>query len=91
MPEGQAIAYDDAKLKLATGGLGAQLKMLHHIRTVSVHPSAQSAWSDEDFISASGRLTAVMDILRRVHAQGESSRLHRAQADAVSFRRAGTS
>ncbi|KQS63849.1 hypothetical protein ASG39_14690 [Rhizobium sp. Leaf371] len=71
MPEGQAIAYDDAKLKLATGGLGAQLKMLHHIRTVSVHPSVQSAWSDEDFISASGRLTAVMDILRRVHAQGE--------------------
>ncbi|MBY5478303.1 DEAD/DEAH box helicase [Rhizobium leguminosarum] len=71
MPDGQAIAYDDAKLKLATGGLGAQLKMLHHIRTVSVHPSMQAARTDEDFISASGRLTAVMDILRRIHAKDE--------------------
>ncbi|NKM12104.1 ATP-dependent helicase [Rhizobium laguerreae] len=71
MPDGQAIAYDDARLKLATGGMGAQLKMLHHIRTVSVHPSVQAARSDEDFITASGRLTAVMDILRQVHSRSE--------------------
>ncbi|NLS08201.1 SWF/SNF helicase family protein [Rhizobium sp. P32RR-XVIII] len=51
--------------------MGAQLKMLHHIRTGSVHPSAQAARSDEDFITASGRLSAVMDILRQVHARGE--------------------
>ncbi len=71
MPEGQAAAYDDARLKLATGGLGAQLKMLHHIRSVSVHPSVETARPHEDFISASGRLSAVMDILRRIHANGE--------------------
>ncbi|MBY5361191.1 DEAD/DEAH box helicase [Rhizobium leguminosarum] len=71
MPDAQASAYDDARLKLAIGGMGAQLKMLHHIRTVSVHPSVQAARSDEDFITASGRLTAVMDILRQVHSRGE--------------------
>lgn len=71
MSETQALAYDDARLKLASGGAGAQLKMLHHIRSVSVHPSLDAKMNNDDFIRASGRLDATMDILRRVKANGE--------------------
>ena len=45
--------------------------MLHHIRSVSVHPGFDAALSEADFIGASARLSAVFDILRRVRAQGE--------------------
>lgn len=71
MPSYQATVYDDARLKLARGGLGAALKMLHHIRSVSVHPSLQGGGEDDDFIQASGRLSAAFDILRRIRAAGE--------------------
>ncbi len=71
MPDIQALAYDDARLKLARGGMGAQLKMLHHIRSVSVHPSLGVKMSDDDFTRSSGRLDAAMEILRRVKANGE--------------------
>ncbi|MBY2964301.1 DEAD/DEAH box helicase [Rhizobium leguminosarum] len=71
MPDVQALAYDDARLKLARGGLGAQLKMLHHIRSVSVHPSLDAKMSNDDFTRSSGRLEAAMEILRRVKASGE--------------------
>ncbi|TXL70219.1 DEAD/DEAH box helicase [Vineibacter terrae] len=71
MPDAQALAYDDARLKLARGGLGAQLKMLHHIRSVSVHPSLDEEMNNEDFTRSSGRLEATMEILRRVKAKGE--------------------
>jgi SNF2 family DNA or RNA helicase len=66
MPPQQALIYEDAKLKLAQGGLGAALKMLHHIRSVSVHPSLESSETDTDMIAASARLQATFDILRRV-------------------------
>ena len=71
MPDIQALAYDDARLKLATGGLGAQLKMLHHIRSVSVHPALDVAQSDAEFIATSGRLNGAIDILRDIKARGE--------------------
>ncbi|NKK00619.1 ATP-dependent helicase [Rhizobium leguminosarum bv. viciae] len=71
MPDLQALAYDDARLKLARGGLGAQLKMLHHIRSVSVHPSLDAKMSNDDFEYSSGRLHATMEILRRVKANDE--------------------
>lgn len=73
MPPAQANAYDDARLKLASGGLGAQLKMLHHIRTVSVHPSMATSHSDDEFVAASARLSAAMDILRGVNQRGEKA------------------
>lgn len=69
MPEIQASAYEDARLKLAQGGLGAALKMLHHIRTVSVHPA--SRLQDSDFISASARVQVTFDVLRRIAAKRE--------------------
>jgi hypothetical protein len=71
MPDIQATVYEDARLKLARGGLGAALKMLHHIRAVSVHPSLQGSSVDGDFIEASGRLSAAFEILRQIRAAGE--------------------
>jgi SNF2 family DNA or RNA helicase len=69
MPKIQASAYEDARLKLAQGGLGAALKMLHHIRTVSVHPA--SRLQDSDFISASARIQVTFDLLRRIASKHE--------------------
>lgn len=71
MPPVQASAYDDARLKLASGGRGAQLKMLHHIRSVSVHPSMAMGDGDDGFVATSARLSAVMDILRGVKLREE--------------------
>lgn len=64
MPTQQALTYEDAKLKLAQGGPGAALKMLHHIRSVSVHPGLDPSAPDTEMIAASGRLQATFDILR---------------------------
>lgn len=71
MPQVQAEAYDLAQVKLANGGPGAALKMLHHIRSVSVHPGATKAGAPEDFIAMSARLDAVIDILHRIKSAGD--------------------
>ncbi|WP_245901917.1 DEAD/DEAH box helicase [Phreatobacter oligotrophus] len=70
MPPKQEAHYEDAKLKLATGGLGAALKALHHIRTVSVHPAIGE---DDGFIEASARLRATFDILREIARRREKA------------------
>ncbi|TPE47163.1 DEAD/DEAH box helicase [Amaricoccus solimangrovi] len=66
MPEHQAQVYEEARVRLAGGGAGAALKMLHHIRSVSVHPSISDGREGPDFIEASGRLAATFDILRAI-------------------------
>ena len=71
MPDVQATAYEGARLKLAEGGPAAALKALHHIRTVSVHPGADAVVGDEEFVLASSRLQATMDLLRAIQARGE--------------------
>lgn len=71
MPEPQAAAYETARAKLAAGTRGGALKMLHHIRSVSVHPDASSPAEDETYISMSARLLAAMDILRGVRDRRE--------------------
>lgn len=71
MPDHQARTYEDARLKLAEGTRGAALKMLHHIRSVSVHPSLDAQEIDASFISASGRLSATFDILNRIKSRNE--------------------
>ncbi|KQX34250.1 hypothetical protein ASD04_16540 [Devosia sp. Root436] len=71
MPRQQAESYEDAKLKLAQGGPGAALKMLHHIRSVSVHPDPQAIAANEDMIAASARLEATFDILRTIKKEQE--------------------
>lgn len=71
MPQHQSLAYEDARLKLAQRGAGAALKMLHHIRAVSVHPLLDEVLPDADFISASARLQAAFEVLRTIAGKGE--------------------
>lgn len=71
MPNRQASVYEEARLKLAEGGLGAALKMLHHIRAVSVHPALDTDEVGSDFIQASARLKATFDVLRRIKVANE--------------------
>jgi superfamily II DNA or RNA helicase len=71
MPEGQAAAYEEARRKLSSGTRGAALKMLHHIRSVSIHPNAESAADDAAYVAMSARLQAAVDILRGVRDRGE--------------------
>lgn len=71
MPQVQAHAYDQARGKLAAGGPGAALKMLHHIRSVSVHPGVDRTSPEEDFIAMSARLSQAIEILDKVKTVGE--------------------
>ncbi|RKF16882.1 DEAD/DEAH box helicase [Roseovarius spongiae] len=71
MPAVQADAYDLAQQKLAKGGPGAALKMLHHIRSVSVHPGMKDIPEPEAFVEMSARLDATMQILKKIKASGE--------------------
>jgi superfamily II DNA or RNA helicase len=71
MPEAQARVYEDARLKLAQGGRGGALKMLHHIRTVSVHPNLGDRRSNADFIAGSARLGAAFSVLREIAGRRE--------------------
>lgn len=71
MPPLQAQKYEEARAKLQKGGTGAALKMLHHIRSVSVHPALDADMETEDFIKASARLSVTFDILKRIRAAGE--------------------
>ena len=71
MPDSQAAVYETARSKLTSGTKGGALKMLHHIRSVSVHPDALSPTEDKIYINMSARLMATMDILRGVRDRGE--------------------
>ena len=71
MPPRQAREYEAARAKLATGGRGAALKMLHHIRSVSVHPGFANTDPGDDFVALSARLQGTMAILSRVHQARE--------------------
>ena len=71
MPEEQAIEYEAARGKLATGTKGSALKMLHHIRSVSVHPNATVQVEDDVFVAMSARLQAVLDLLKEIRDRKE--------------------
>ncbi len=71
MPAMQADRYEEARVKLVGGGPGAALKMLHHIRSVSVHPALNDRLDGRDFIALSARLSATFDILRRIRDRGQ--------------------
>ncbi len=71
MPAPQAREYESARSKLATGGRGAALKMLHHIRSVSVHPGFGGPDTGDAFVALSARLQETMAILSRIRAAGE--------------------
>ena len=75
MPETQAEAYELARHHLADGARGAALKMLHHIRAVSLHPEApESTQGDMDigsYFARSARFEAARSILGRIHERRE--------------------
>ena len=75
MPEIQAEAYELARRHLADGARGAALKMLHHIRAVSLHPEApESTQGDMDidsYFARSARFEAARNILARIHERRE--------------------
>lgn len=71
MPAGQAEQYDQARAKLRAGGRGGALKVLHHIRGVSLHPHPDMLADDREFILASARFEAAFDILRHIRSTGE--------------------
>jgi SNF2 family DNA or RNA helicase len=71
MPPLQEQTYDLARLKLEERTAGGALKLLHHIRTISVHPSMSVFLDDREFERASARLHAAMEILRRIKDAGE--------------------
>lgn len=71
MPDHQARIYEDARLKLATGSKGGALKMLHHIRTVSVHPAITASEEAEAFIDMSARLSSCFAVLEAIRKRGE--------------------
>lgn len=75
MPETQAEAYELARRHLADGARGAALKMLHHIRAVSLHPEApESTQGDMDidsYFARSARFEAARNILACIHERRE--------------------
>lgn len=71
MPQVQALAYDQAQQKLSAGGPGAALRMLHHIRSVSVHPGPSEVKIPDEFVAMSARLDATMEILHNIRSRKE--------------------
>jgi hypothetical protein len=71
MPKIQSDAYDVARVKLAESGAGGALKLLHHIRTVSVHPRMDAELGNDDFVNSSARLHHTFQILKRIKDKGE--------------------
>lgn len=71
MPDVQATSYDQAQQKLSAGGPGAALRMLHHIRSVSVHPCPSEITTPDEFVAMSARLDATMEILACIKEQKE--------------------
>lgn len=71
MPTAQASTYELARAKLAEGSKGSALKMLHHIRSVSVHPDVTVSAPDAEYIAASARLDAAFSILDRIQNDNE--------------------
>ena len=71
MSERQATSYEEARRKLVTGKKGAALKMLHHIRSVSVHPDIASDLISDEFIGLSARLKSTFEILDNINAKNE--------------------
>ena len=73
MPSVQAQAYELARRHLADGARGAALKLLHHIRGVSLHPEPPDTVQDDlqAYFSRSARFDSVCRILGCIHARGE--------------------
>jgi hypothetical protein len=73
MPPRQADAYREA---LASSRGGARiLEVLQRLRSVSLHPSASDAVSDDGFIGSSARLSMAFEILDEIQSRGDKALL----------------
>ena len=75
MPDEQAMAYDVVFQQLTDGSKGRALKMLHLLRSVSLHPDRvelASGESLESYISHSARLQTTIKIIDDIKTAGES-------------------
>ena len=78
MPDIQASAYENVCKKIGRGGTpGTSLKLLHHLRGVSLHPNQlEVAASDnmddiDGYVKQSARLDVAQSILRSIQEQNE--------------------
>lgn len=75
MPDAQKDAYDEARRHLGDGAHGAALKMLHHVRGVSLHPEALEGKAHEldigEYVAQSARFQAFRLVLRRIRDADE--------------------
>lgn len=71
MPPVQAEQYLEAHEKATSSPRGGALKALQHIRSVSAHPGGQAGDSDTDFVDASARMSAAIEILHWIKSRNE--------------------
>ncbi len=73
MPEIQAKAYEAARSHLVDSARGAALKLLHHLRGVSLYPQPPevSQCDIDTYFSSGARLEAVRRVLTRIRECGE--------------------
>ena len=73
MPTGQARAYEVARQHLVDGARGATLKLLHHIRGVSLHPDSPDTETEnsEAYFLRSARFDSLRRILAQIRERGE--------------------
>ena len=78
MPDAQAQAYETARRHLLDGARGAALKLLHHIRAVSLHPEPpETAQADmETYFARSARFGAAWRILESIQQRGERALIY---------------
>jgi HJR/Mrr/RecB family endonuclease len=73
MPVAQAEAYRQVVENARVTGGGSMLQALGQLRSISLHPGIQGATADAEYIGQSARLSAVFEILDRVHEAGEKA------------------
>ena len=73
MPDVQAKAYDKARHLLLDGTKGSTLKLLHHIRAVSLHPTRPEdiRANIQDYFKQSARFTGVQHLLEKIRSRGD--------------------
>lgn len=78
MPNAQAQAYETARGHLLDGARGAALKLLHHIRAVSLHPEPpeKAQFDMETYFTRSARFEAAKRILESIRERGERALIY---------------
>ena len=73
MPPEQVLAYDEIRSKLNDAAKGTAIKLLHHIRSVSLHPDRADANINDHvrFAEKSARLKTAINILENIKESNE--------------------